>query len=212
MFQFVHAIRGQRKTGCHRICRKITSRLTEFQRMVPSISDPDVTSRFLEAQVRSLIEEWLAPKRMLSGVFSVPGASGPTTAPSLIEGAVHDPERGKPTFELGSFSVVNPATCVGLIQIKPTVANVSKFEHRLREIAQTFFFGRRPGMVMGIVVSDVAPERKSIVHRYGKTFPSYQFMHARWCPVFILFSRRDGRFEPSFPAIEALVANLDRIV
>jgi hypothetical protein len=138
---------------------KITSCLTEFQRIVPSFSDPDLTNRFLEAQVRSLIEECLAPKRMLSGVFSVPGASSPTAAPSHIEGAVHDPERGQPTFEQGSFCVINPATCVGLIQIKPTVANVSKFEHRLREIAQTSFFGRRPGMVMGIVVSDVAPEK-----------------------------------------------------
>jgi hypothetical protein len=190
---------------------KITSRLTEFQRIVPSFSDPDLTNRFLEAQVRSLIEECLAPKRMLSGVFSVPGASSPTAAPSHIEGAVHDPERGQPTFEQGSFCVINPATCVGLIQIKPTVANVSKFQNRLGEIAQTFFFGRRPGMVMGILVSDVAAEKKSIVHRFGKTFPTYQFTHPKWCPMFILFSRRDGLFEPYSPAIEALVANLNRV-
>ena len=68
-----------------------------------------------------------------------------------------------------------------------------------------------PGMVMGILVSDVTPEKKSIVHRNGKTFLAYQFMNPKWCPIFILFKRRDGRFEPHLPAIEALVANLDRL-
>src|ERR1019366_2348129 len=68
---------------------------------------------------------------------------------------------------LQGFSVINPTTCVGLIQIKHSVSNLSKFQNRLREIAQTHFFGRRPGMVMGIIVSDVTPEKKSIVHRYG---------------------------------------------
>jgi hypothetical protein len=190
----------------------IASRLSEFQRFVPSGSNPDGTNRFLEAQVRSLVEAYLTPKRLLSGVFRAPGASDPTTAPSLIEGAVHDPQRGQPTFEQGGFCVINPATCAGLIEIRPTVSNISKFQTRLREIAQTHFYGRRPGMVMGIVVSDVTPEKKSIVHRYGKTFPSYQFAHPKWCPIFILFSRREGLFEPHFPAIEALVENLKRMV
>ena len=190
----------------------IASRLSEFHRFVPPGSNPDGTNRFLEAQVRGLIEERLAPKRLLSGVFRVPGATGSTTGPSLIEAAVHDPQRGQPTFEQGGFAVIDPATCVGLIEIKPTVSNLSKFQTRLRETAQTCFFGRRPGMVMGIVVSDVTPEKKSIVHRYGKTFPAYQFTHPKWCPIFILFSRRDGRFEPHFPAIEALIANLKRMV
>jgi hypothetical protein len=131
--------------------------------------------------------------------------------PFLIDGAVHDPGRGRLAFEQGSFSVINPATCVGLIQIKPTVANVSKFQTHLRDIAQIYFSGQRPGMVMGILVSDVAPEKKSIVHRFGRTFPSYQFVHPKWCPMFILFSRRDGLFEPYSPAIEALVANLNRV-
>jgi hypothetical protein len=190
----------------------IASRLTEFHRFVPSGSKPDLTNFFLEAQVRSLIEAWLAPKRLLSGIFRMPEAPGPTTTPFLIDGAVHDPGRCRPTLEQGSFFVVNPATCVGLIQIKPSVSNLSKFQTHLREIAQIYFSGRRPGMVMGILVSDVTPEKKSIVHRNGKAFPSYQFVHPNWCPIFILFSRRDGVFEPHFPAIEALVANLNRMV
>lgn len=190
----------------------IASRLTEFHQFVPFGSDQDLTNRFLEAHVRSLIEAWLAPKRLLSGIFRVPGAPGPTATSFRIDGAVHDPGRGQLTFEQGSFAVINPATCVGLIQIKPSVSNLSKFQTHLRDIAQIFFSGQRPGMVTGIVVSDVAPEKKSIVHRNGKTFPFYQFTHPKWCPIFILFSRRDGLFEPHFPAIEALVANLNRIV
>jgi hypothetical protein len=122
----------------------IASRLTEFHRFVPSGSHPDLTNRFLEAQVRSLIEAWLAPKRLLSGIFRVPGAPGTTTTPFLIDGAVHDPGRGRLPFEQRSFSVINPATCVGLIQIKPSVSNLSKFQTHLRDIAQIYFSGQHP--------------------------------------------------------------------
>ena len=55
----------------------------------------------------------------------------------LIEGAVHDPGRGRPTFEQGGFSVIDPVTCVGFIQTKPSVSNIAKFQNRLREIANT---------------------------------------------------------------------------
>jgi hypothetical protein len=36
--------------------------------------------------------------------------------------------------------------------------------------------------------------------------------HPKWCPIFILFSREGGVFRPHFPAIEAMVANLERVV
>jgi hypothetical protein len=49
--------------------------------------------------------------------------------------------------------MLNPASCVGCIMIEPSVANLAKFENRLREIAMGYFSGRPPGMVIGIVAS-----------------------------------------------------------
>lgn len=190
----------------------IKRRMTQFAPLLPAGSNPELTHRFVELQVRNLIEEKLAPKRLLSGIFNVPGGSGAPPAASFVESAVQDPQRGRPNFEQGGFSVLNPATCVGVVQIKPSASNISKFQSRLREISQTYFFGRRSGTVMGVLVSDERPERKSVVHRNNRTFQAYDYMNAKWCPIFILFSRRSGQFEPHFPAIEALLANLKRLV
>ena len=191
---------------------EIASRVREFEGFVPAGSDPGLASMFLEAQVRSLIEERLRPKRLVSGIFSVPRASGPTGVPRFVEGAVYDPGRGRPILERGGFCVVNPASCVGCILIKPSVPNIAKFENRLREIAMSYFLGRPPGMVMGIVASDAAPGKKSEICTRGKRFPAHQFMHPKWCPISILFSREGGVFRPHYPAIEAMVANLERVV
>jgi hypothetical protein len=191
---------------------EIASRVREFEGFVPSGSDPVLASSFLETQVRSLIEERLRPKRLLSGIFSVPGASVPVGVPLFVEGAVYDPGRARPMLDRGGFSVVNPASCVGCIVIKASVPNLSKFENRLREIAMSYFYGRPPGMVMGIVASDATPGKKSDICTRGKRFPAYQFTHPKWCPIFVLFSREGGVFKPHFPAIEAMVANLERVL
>ena len=99
---------------------------------------------FLEAQVRSLVEERLGPKRLVSGIFSVPGAGVGTGVSGFIEGAVYEPGRGRPMVERGGFCVVNPASCVGYILIKSSVANIAKFENRLAGIAMRYFYGRPP--------------------------------------------------------------------
>ena len=72
---------------------EIAGRVREFEGFVPCGSDPgsDALSRlgnrrsgmahmFLEAQVRSLMEERLGPKRLVSWIFSVAGPSGPVPA------------------------------------------------------------------------------------------------------------------------------------
>ena len=96
--------------------------------------------------------------------------------------------------------------------IKSSVSNMAKFENRLREIAVSYFSRRPPGMVMWIVASDAAPGKKSDICTRGKRFPAHQFTHPKWCPILILFSRVGGVFRPHFPAIEAMVANLGRVV
>jgi hypothetical protein len=142
----------------------------------------------------------------------VPGASVAAGVPRFIEGAIYDPGRGQAMVDRGGFSVVNPASCVGCILIRSTVPNVAKFENRLAEIAMRYFSGPAPGMVMGIVASDATPGKKSDICTRGKRFPAHQFTHPKWCPIFILFSRDGGVFRPHFPAIKAMVANLERVV
>jgi hypothetical protein len=66
--------------------------------------------------------------------------------------------------------------------------------------------------LMGIVASDTAPWKKSDICTRGKRFPAHQFTQPKWCPIFISFSREGGVFRPYFPAIEAMIANLERVV
>jgi hypothetical protein len=200
------------KMAARELAEEMASRVREFEGFVPSGSDPNLASVFLEAQVRSLVEERLRPKRLVSGIFSVPGASVPTGVPRFIEGAVYDPGRGRPMLERGGFWVLNPSSCVGCILIKPSLSNIAKFENRLRGVAMGYFRGGPPGMVMAIVASDATPVKKSDICTRGRRFPAHQFTHPKWCPIFILFARERGVFKPHFPAIEAMVANLERVV
>ncbi len=200
------------KKAARELAGEIASRVRAFERFVPAGSDPVLANTFLEAQVHSLVEERLRPKRWVSGIFVVAGASVATGVARSIEGAIYDPGRGGPMLERGGFYVVDPASCAGCILIRPSVPNLSKFENRLREIAIGYFSRRPPGMVMGIVASDAAPEKKSDICTKGRRFPAHQFTHPKWCPIFVLFSREGGGFKPHLPAIEALVANLERVV
>jgi hypothetical protein len=81
------------KVAAGEFAEGIASRVREFEEFVPAGSDPgsDALSRlgnrrfgtahmFLGAQVRGLVEEGLGPKRLVSGIFSVPGASDPVPA------------------------------------------------------------------------------------------------------------------------------------
>jgi hypothetical protein len=191
--------------------QNIASGLAQFHRLVPSESNPDLANRFLEAQVRKLVEDRLNQKRLVSGVFSTQGASSSETGPPLIEGAVYDPKRGPILLERGRFSIVNPATCVGMVEIKPSAANLSKFQAHLREISRAYFYGREPGLVMGVLVSDAEPAKKSIIWRNSRKFVAHEFTNPKWCPIFVLFARRSGGYEPYFPALEAFLANLSRM-
>jgi hypothetical protein len=77
--------------GGGRISGKIAANSDAVSRLGNRRSGLDAVSRlgnrrsglahmFLEAQVRSLIEERVAPRRLVPGVFSVPGAGDPVSA------------------------------------------------------------------------------------------------------------------------------------
>jgi hypothetical protein len=200
------------KLAAARFADDLARRLARFHQHMPSSSKSDLANQFLEAQVRSLLADRLAPKRLLPGTLTAPGTTASETPPPLVEDIVYDPQRGPLFFESGRFSIVDPATSVGVIQVKPSAANISKAQARLREIALTYFRGRHPGCVMGVIVADPSPEKKSAVSRNGRTFQAYDFTNPKWCPIFILFSRRDALYQAHLPAIEALLANTSRML
>jgi hypothetical protein len=97
------------KKAAREFAGEIASRVSEFEEgFVPAGSDPVLANMFLEAQVGSLVEERLRPKRLVSGIFSVAGGSVATGFPRFIEGAVYDPGRGRPMLERGAFCAVDP--------------------------------------------------------------------------------------------------------
>ena len=199
------------KVATTRFADDVANRLTQFHRLMPPGSNSDLASRFLEAQVRGLIADRLAPKRLLSGTLSAPGITAPESGPPFVEDIIYDLRRGPLLLESGAFSIVHPGTCAGVIQVRPSAGNVPKFQARLREIALTYFPRRHPGCVMGVIVGDSDPEKKSVVCRSGRRFRAYDFMNAKWCPIFILFARREERYQPHLPAIEALLTNISRL-
>jgi hypothetical protein len=178
---------------------------------MPPGTNSDLASRFLEAQVRSLIAERLAPKRLVAGSFSAPGITAPEAGPPYVEDIIYDQRRGPLLLDTGAFVIANPGTCAGVIQFRPSAGNVPKFQARLREIALTYFPRRHPGCVMGIIIGDSDPEKKSVICRSGRRFQAYDFTNSKWCPTFILFCRRDERYQPHLPALEALLANINRL-
>ena len=90
---------GDIKRDAAEFVENVASRLAQFQRFLAPGSDANITNRFLEAQVRSLIEDRVAPKRILSAILRVPGAPMPETGPVFVDGVIHDPQRGPVTFE-----------------------------------------------------------------------------------------------------------------
>jgi outer membrane protein assembly factor BamB len=108
------------KMAAREFAAEIASRVREFEGFVPAGSDPVLAHVLLEAQVRSLIEERLRPKRLVSGILRVPGGSVATGVPRCVEGAIYDPGRGRPMVERGGFSVVNPQ------QIKKTLKTLAR--------------------------------------------------------------------------------------
>lgn len=195
------------KTAAAQFAETVTTRFAEFVRLIPPNTNPGLANRFLDQQVRSLLEHYLTPKRLISGAFLSPRLAAPLEA----EGIVHDPQLGPAIFEAGHFCVLDPAVCTAVISIKASAANIPKFQNRLREIRSACFRDRRPGVVMGVLATSDRAEKQSVVHKSGRTFPAHQTSHPNWCPIFILFSLRAGTCSPFMPAIDALFANLGQL-
>jgi hypothetical protein len=190
----------------------VLPRLRALQNFFPPEANPETVGEFLVQVVAQQLQRRLAPKRLCPGILHA--AKNPSTYPNfpIIEAIIHDPTKGPATIENGRFAVVSPDVCAGAIDLKPWVANLDKFETKLALTQKAHFPSGPPGRVMGVVVRDPEPNKKSDIWKKGRHWRAYDLAGPHWCPVYILFSYKAAQYEPYLPAIEALFANIhDRI-
>jgi hypothetical protein len=187
------------------------TRIAALSQFFPPEAMPQTVACFLEQAVAALLQQRFGRKHFLSGiVYSETKKADSKSNCHLLDGIVYDPDKGSVTLRNGRLAILNPEVCAGVISIKASTSNLGKFGIRLGEIRKAHFQGRRGACVMGVVIADSQPERTSRVCKEGRQFNAYDFTHPKWCPVFVLFSHRDGQYRPHVPAIEALLANIHK--
>ncbi len=191
----------------------IDLKLTQFERYVPKNSNPDLTGSFIEALVREFICAWLGYRRFLTGTFyGAHTRQEQSDRPLQIDGIIYDPEKGPITLLQGDFAVVDPRFCSNVIEIEKSLSGkiktVRAFHERLNEIHTSYMFHVRHAHVMGVVIADVDPKRHSWIANDqlpGGGVWTYHYSFGGLCPIFILFKQTDGKYEPFYPAIDALI-------
>jgi hypothetical protein len=188
----------------------IRLKVEQLYRYVPRGSNTELTGDFVEELVRGFIQKWLGHRRLLSGTFYSTEFEESHATPLQVDGIVHDPQIGPVILEEGGFVVVHPAFCTSVIEIKTSVNSVPDFQTRLRQIYDTYMHHRTTCHVMGVVIADADAVTKSRVSQGGREFLAYEYYRGGWCPVFILFSENDGKYEPHFKAIDAMIRGIHR--
>jgi hypothetical protein len=187
-------------------------RLRALQNFFPPEASPETVGEFLVQVVAQQLQKRLAPKRLCPGILHQP--KNPSSYPNcqIIEAIIHDPTKGPPTIENGRLAVLSPDVCAGAIDLRPWVANLDKLETKLALTQKAHFPSAPSGRVMGVLVRDPEPIKKSDIWKKGRHWRAYDHAGPYWCPVYILFSYKAAQYEPHQPAIEALFANIhDRI-
>jgi len=185
----------------------VSLKVQQLYRYVPKGSNSDLTGEFIEELVRGFVQKWLGHRRLLSGTFYSAESAGSKPCPLQIDGIVHDPHCGPVVLEEGGFVVVHPAFCSNVIEIKTSLkgSNIAMFQERLRQIYSRYMHHVTTPHVMGIVIADSDPERKSLAPPCSSERPAYRYHSGGWCPIFILFSEKDGAYRPHDPAIDAMI-------
>jgi hypothetical protein len=183
----------------------VALKVQQLYRYVPRGSNPDLTGHFVEELVRGFVQKWLGHRRLLSGTFHSTEFAAAQDTPLQIDGIVHDPHCGPVILEEGGFVVVHPAFCTNVIEIKTSIGSLADFQQRLQRVYRTYMHHVTTPHVMGIVIADSDPGRKSLTTPYGSEYPAYHHHLAGWCPIFILFNEKDGEYRPHYPAIDAMI-------
>jgi hypothetical protein len=165
-------------------------------------------SQFIEEAVAVLIQQRLGPKRRVWGILHTAGERDPEEPLPLVDGIIQDPQKGAITLQNGRLAIVDARVCSGVILINAGCSNIAKLESRLWVSRSAQLRALPDAAVMGVVVRDGDPRKKSWVSRKGNQFHSYDGTTRKWCPIYILFSYRNGAYEPHRPAIRALLENI----
>ena len=188
----------------------VSLKVQQLYRYVPKGSNSALTGHFVEEVVKGFVQSWLGERRLVSGTFCSNESVSLNIKPMQIDGIVYDPRKGPLVLDEGGFAVVHPAFCTSAFEFKTSIRTVSEFQDRLRSIYTNYMHHGTTCQVMGIVISDKDAVGKSVVSRPSGDIPAYHHFNAGWCPIFILFTEKDGEYEPHFDAIDAMIRSVYR--
>jgi hypothetical protein len=138
--------------------------------------------------------------------------------PKQIDGIVYDPRQGPTIIREGSFVVVHPAFCPGVVEIRTSENSLKGFEVRLQVLFTQYLtpgltHGPTPYLfeshVMGIVNHDPNPAAHGFPDRLH-TQPIHHYMLGSHRPIFILFKKLGDDHEPYEPGIDAMIRAIFR--
>src|SRR5262249_11928649 len=137
----------------------IRLKIEQLYRFVPKGANPELTGNYVEELVRGFIQGWISPCVLAHGTLHPADANEHLPAgerkPKQIDGIVYDPRMGPGVIREGSFVVVHPRFCRGVIEVKTSEADLKGFQERLQLLWRQYFepyphFGHAPA-VMGVV-------------------------------------------------------------
>lgn len=201
-------------------CETIRLKLEQFYRVVPMGVNNELTGDYVEEVVRSFIEDWISPCKLMKGTLyphsTNVGLRVEDQNPKQIDGIVFDPRLGPYIIREGSFAICHPYFCRGIIEVKTSVASLRDLENRLQELYYQYMYASDGTMpqVMGIVIRDSNPTEHSrpdwMIGTTGGSSTQYSLFNtnqANHCPIFVLF---DDDYNPYDAAIDAMIRAIFR--
>jgi hypothetical protein len=190
----------------------IRLKLEQLYRFVPKGANSELTGNYVEELVRGFIQGWISPCVLAHGTLHPADANeyllSEAKKPKQIDGIVYDPRMGPTVIREGSFVVVHPRFCRGIIEVKTSEKDLKGLQDRLQLLSRQYFepypYGPHRPAVMGVVVHDPDPQGHSSRERW-EGVALYQCGLAQHCPVFILFKEPEGSYEPYDQGIDAMI-------
>ncbi|MBN2412819.1 hypothetical protein JXQ31_14110, partial [candidate division KSB1 bacterium] len=187
----------------------IAVKIEQLRKYVKKNTNSSLTGLYIEELVRGFIKQWIGHRLLLHGTFFTTEFSESEKKPKQIDGIVYDPTVGPTILKEGQFVIIHPAFCSGVIEIKMSLnKSLDDFENHLKEIHKLYMNHQSRYNVMGVVITDSNPEKKSKHFKNDNSenpSPIYTFNRPASCPIFILFKEYDDTYEPYKPAIDSMI-------
>ena len=122
--------------------------------------------------------------------------------PTQVDGIIYDSMLGPCILKEGNFSVIHPAFCRGLLEIKKSIPSLKKLHRHLYDLHAVFMhpFEGRNSQVFAVVVRHNNPEKASKMPK--RKYKYHDYDQVNHCPIFLLF---DNDFKPHKEAIYKLI-------